>query len=156
VISKPEVKFVAQGAIGEEVFELLECIPVDEQDEPFSVIVNFPITVQTESSQVEVDYELVFIDLEGTRTSRPDVSNTRITVVSTTSAEGITTITGSLSLTITEYGMYEMTVTKVTDRIARKCETEGIVVAANNANVFTYTVIPQPRAGRTFHVPNNF
>jgi len=156
VISKPVIQFVPKGALGDEKFEIVDCIPVGEQGELLNVTVDFPITVQTESSQLMVDYELVFINLEGNRTSLPNVSDFPITVETSSSDNGIATITGTLSLTVSQYGAYEMTITKITDRIARKCDTEGIVVDASNANVFTYTVIPQPRAGRTYHVPNNF
>ena len=54
------------------------------------------------------------------------------------------------------YGTYVVTITKVTDRIARKCDVLGIVNDTSGANVFTYSVLPQPKTGPIYHVPNLF
>jgi hypothetical protein len=77
------------------------------------------------------------------------------TVVATVTDAPVAVGTNSLlSINFTDYGDYKITVTKITDRIARKCDMLGDLNAGQD--VFTYSVLPQPKAGKTYHIPNNF
>ena len=103
---------------------------------------NFPITVNTGSSQVLIDYTVYRTDLlTGIKAAYASKNNVEVT-------NG----TGILNIVFDDYGEYEVDITKITDRIARKCAEEGIF----NSGVFTYTALPQPKAGKVFHIPNNF
>jgi hypothetical protein len=101
---------------------------------------DFPITVTTSSSQVLIDYSIKKTDLAG--------------AVTTTPVTGAPVTSGTLRLTFSDYGEYEVTITRITDRIARKCDVEGDILTG--ADVFTYNVMPQPKTGPVFHIPNNF
>ena len=160
VISKPVIKFVTQTGAGVDPDELIKCVPLADQGGTISVNVEYPILVLTESSQVKIDYKIEFTNLEGTPSAvGPPVLDFPITVKSSSvDVNGITNITGALSLTMTDYGSYKITITKITDRIARKCNTEGEIATGDidDLDEFTYIVVPQPSAGKTYHVPNNF
>ena len=155
VISKPVIKFIPQGDLND-VFELAKCAPMSGAT--LNAEVEYPIEVKTESDQVLIDYSIVFTPLEGPAEAVKTETNFKITKISETVSAGITTITGALTLKMTEYGSYEIVITKITDRIARKCNVTG-EIAANAGDVlatFKYVVLPQPSAGKTYHVPNNF
>ena len=112
---------------------------------------DFPFTVTTSSSQVWINYTIVETDLmTGTVSSTTVQTDVPITL---TLVSG-TTYTATLNLPFTDYGIYEVTINEITDRIARKCEIVGDI--NSGAGVFTYSVLPQPQPGRVFHVPNNF
>jgi len=102
---------------------------------------DFPVTVTTSSSQILVDYQLETTALSGGTPTTTTVTNAPVT-------------SGILKLAFSNYGHYKVTITKITDRIARKCDVIGTI--NSGANVFTYSVLPQPETGPVYHVPNNF
>jgi hypothetical protein len=105
---------------------------------------DFPVTVTTETTgnaKIEVDYDVEKTDLTtGAKT--------------TTSMSGQSLAGGTLHLAFSDYGEYKVTIKKITDRIARKCDVVGIIDASNSE--FTYHAFPEPQAGKAYHVPNNF
>ena len=101
---------------------------------------DFGVTISTQSSQVLVDCSITWKKIDGT--------------TSTYTETDVPVNSGSFNLKFTDYGDYEVTITKITDRIARKCEVTGDITAAKNK--FAYSVLPQPKAGKAYHVPNNF
>lgn len=102
---------------------------------------DFPVSVTTSSSQVLVNCSVKWTKLDGTDGG-------------VTTPTNIPVNSGVFNLTFGDYGTYEVTVTQITDRIARKCEMTGDINSGQN--VFTYSALPQPKAGKTYHVPNNF
>lgn len=112
---------------------------------------NFSFNVTTGSSQVLVNYSVKKTDLwTGVVTTLPGAMDVPVTL--TPGAPGV--YTGAMQIYFSAYGEYEVTITKITDRIARKCEVDGSINAGQN--VFTYSALPQPKAGEVYHVPNNF
>jgi hypothetical protein len=64
---------------------------------------------------------------------------------------------GTLSLTVTDFGVYTVTVKSITDRIGEKCSiTDPNVSAVATENVFTYALMQKPESGPAYHIPNNF
>jgi hypothetical protein len=60
-------------------------------------------------------------------------------------------------LPVSDYGVYEIVITKITDRIATKCNiTDNNVSLTTADNTYTYVVMPKPASGPTYHIPNNF
>lgn len=106
---------------------------------------NASLTVTSGSSQVLVDYTV----------EKTDLYTGVTTVVATVTDAPLAVGTNSpLTVNFTDYGDYKITVTKITDRIARKCDMLGDINAGQD--IFTYSVLPQPKAGKTYHIPNNF
>ncbi len=102
---------------------------------------DFQVAVTTESSQVWVNCSIKWTKLDGTNGG-------------TTTETNVPVKAGEFNLKFTDYGEYEVTITKVTDRIARKCDVLGDIT--NGKNVFTYSVLSKPKAGKVYHVPNNY
>jgi hypothetical protein len=104
---------------------------------------DFPITVTTSSSQVLIDYEIERTDLlSGTVTT------------STVNGASVNAGTGVLQVLFGDYGDYKITITGITDRIARKCDVSGDI--NTGAEEFIFRVLPSPQPGTIYHVPNNF
>ncbi len=62
-----------------------------------------------------------------------------------------------MALKFSDFGKYVITIKSITDRIAQKCGiTDNNVSVTPANNQFTYYVLPQPKAGKTYHVPNNY
>ena len=102
---------------------------------------DFPVIVTTSSSQILVNYSIKKKDL--------------LTGVETITTEtDVPVSSGAFRIDFTDYGEYEVTITQITDRIARKCEVFGDINAGQS--VFTYSVLPQPQTGPIYHVPNMF
>jgi hypothetical protein len=153
VISKPEIGFTDQADQGDPPkFEIVECQAADGSGNLVGYSLSLPVTVTTESCEIKVKYTLVHTPLGGV--AQPSVEGTvQMTIVSEVNDGGIKTVTGILSIPVTLHGTYEVTIEEMTDRIARKCDVLGNVLAADE---FTYSVLPQPAKPRPFHVPNNF
>jgi len=169
VINEPTIKFTKEGALFENSF----CVPsfVDSEGDPAPYPMKFPVSVTTESPMdgninvITVYYDLIIRNLTtNDEELKPDQKGF-VTVVSSTPKNETdgrieTTIIGNLVIEATEHGHHEVTITKITDYIAEKCEMDIPVVTAsvqaNITNIFTFSVMPQPRRGRIFHVPNRF
>jgi len=108
-----------------------------------SAFYDFPISVTTSSSEVLINYSVEKTDL---------ITGT----VTTTSASNVPVNAGIgiLKVLFSDYGSYKVTITSITDRIARKCDVAGDINVS--ANQFTYNVMPAPQPASIFHVPNNF
>jgi len=132
VIARPTIGFTQIGSA---------YVDSDCYTNAANVSYNFPVAVNTSSNQILVNYRLETTGLSG---GTPTITN--ITDVPVTS--------GILRLAFSDYGHYKVTITKITDRIARKCDVEGTI--SSGADVFTYSVLPQPETGPVYHVPNNF
>ena len=146
IIAKPAITFdlPSSGTIYSDV----ECVnpSVFELGGAGEVTVNYPITVSSQSGNVRIKYILTTKDIDGNAVGTP-VTKSDVWVSKTT---------GTLPLTFTGFGVYEVKITEITDHIARKCNMTGDVTTDNNANVFTYSIVPIPTTGKTYHVPNNF
>ena len=107
---------------------------------------DFPVSVITSSSQVLVNVSVVKKDLDGT-------------VLGTYPKTNVPVASGAFHLEFNDfasggYGIYEVTITEMTDRIARKCDVSGIINLGEN--VFTFSVMPMPKTGPVYHIPNDF
>ena len=145
VIDKPTVGFNQVGS--PLAYADSECSDEVSGTQPASY--EFPFNVTTSSSQVEVELSIVHTDLAG----NVSAATTSTEFVTLTLISGIN-YTGAVSLDFSAYGEYAVTITKITDRVARKCDVEGDINAGQN--VFTYSVLPQPKTGPIYHVPNLF
>jgi hypothetical protein len=146
VIPKPTIGFNQVGSpLGYEAFDCYDETAV------LTASYNFAFNVTTSSSEVLIDYTIRKKDLAtGSVVSTTPVTNASITL---TPVSGNTYI-ATLPLNFNDYGDYEITIDKITDRIARKCDLTGDI--NNGENVFTYSVLPQPRTNPIYHIPNNF
>ena len=135
VIAKPTIGF--NQVAGE--YAAADCY---DDVTKLSAFYDFPVLVTTSSSQVLVDYSIKRTNLQGSSTDLPDVTG------------AVVSSSGLLQIPFNDYGEYEITITKITDRIARKCDDEGSI--NSGAEVFTYSVLPKPKAGKAYHVPNHF
>jgi hypothetical protein len=107
---------------------------------------DFPVAVTTESSQVWVTVSIKKIDFDGNDSGTFEETNVPVE-------------SGFFHLQFSDYdsggyGKYEVTITEMTDRIARKCDVLGII--NSEENFFTYSVMPMPKTGPIFHIPNDF
>lgn len=142
IISKPTITFNQIGS----VYADGKCHTQTEVNA--GIAYQFPVTPATESSQVQVDYTMVFTPTTGTAVT---TSATNVPVKS-----GILAIT--LSNTGNEYGKYEITITRVTDRVSRKsgvASTNDLLTSGGSAS-FTYTVMAPAKTGPIYRLPNNF
>jgi hypothetical protein len=113
----------------------------------------FPITVTSRSSQIKVDYSIVFTPLNGTAQLAIPVTDVAVTL-----SGGTGTIPISLQNGSNLYGSYEITITKITDRIARKsgvASTGSDLLTAGGSATFTYTVMKPVETGPIYRLPNN-
>ena len=102
------------------------------------VTYNFPVTATTSSSQVWVDFTV-------TKDGNP---------VSALAGNDVPVVSGTFPLEFDDYGKYEVTITKVTDRISRKSQVVGDITAAGAK--FTYNVIRPAQTGPMYRIPNNY
>ena len=136
VIAKPNIGFTQVGSVYADSY----CYDATTLA---SARYDFPVGLTTSSSQVLVDVTIVQKDLTSGAT------------LATTTETNVPVASGAFRLNfLGGYGAYEVTITKITDRIARKCEVVGDINAGQT--LFTYSVIPQPETGTIYHVPNNF
>ena len=135
VIAKPTIGFSQVGS----AYAHSECY--DETDK-LTAFYDFPVSVTTSSTQVLVNITVVRKDLESGST------------LSTVTQTDIPVASGLFRVGFSDYGAYEVTITKITDRIARKCDTEGDITGS--ADTFTFSVMPMPQTGVMYHIPNNF
>lgn len=140
-----DVYVIAQPTIGYNStdFETSDCYTVINVG---SAYYDFPVSVTTSSSQVLVNVSIVKKDLDGN-------------ILGTYTENDVPVSSGTFHLEFSDYGsggygIYEVTITKITDHIARKCDVEGLITS--NEDVFTYSVMPQPKTGTIYHIPNNY
>jgi hypothetical protein len=101
----------------------------------------FPVTVETSSSQVLINYTMVFTP-EGGVTS------------TSTSATDVPVSGGTISsIIMPAHGTYVITIDKVTDRVSRKSSVNGVVLAGNT---FTYKVMSPVQTGPIYRIPNDY
>ena len=168
IIARPTMTFRQVGApLAYADFACVEKVGdgVGDNDDPFEI--NFPVTGFTQSSDLQVAYSLQIYEFDGT-TPHSVLSDpiegifktADMTTGTTTTPHGpniVQTPVTALKYDATVYGVYALTISTITDHISEKCGITGITApTAGGANVFRFTVIPQPKAGRTYHVPNNF
>jgi hypothetical protein len=145
VIQKPEIMFDVIS--GERTFT--ECVPDLNARVPYP----FPVApvssgAITESSDVKITYDIDFVPLNGSPSSRDDliadVSGTSFTL-------GNAILSG--------YGTYTITIKEVSDKTSRKCTFDGgedaFILGTLAQEKFVYTMLPKPTSGKAYHVPNN-
>ena len=108
-----------------------------------SAFYDFPITVTTSSNEVLINYSVQKTDL-----------NTGIVTTTSVSNIPVGAGTGVFRVLFSDFGAYKVTITSITDRIARKCDVLGDI--NSGANEFTFNVLPAPQQGSVYHIPNNF
>lgn len=103
---------------------------------------NFPVITASPSTQLQIDYT---VEQDGSPV--PLLGQTNVNVVNGT---------GVLTLEFENYGAYEVTVTKITDRVSRKpvVPVSGDLIAG--ADKFTYIVMPPAQTGPIYRIPNNY
>jgi hypothetical protein len=106
------------------------------------VNVQLPTYVETKSSQVLVDYT---VTKDGAAFPSLDGTNVRV------ANNG-----GTIDLTFPDYGLYEVTLTKVTDRISRKSRNKSgdPIDGMINLPKYTYRVMAPAKAGPVYRRPN--
>ncbi len=144
VIPKPTIKFNQAGGTTAAICAAFDPGQLESGSNPYPVA-NFPLNVTTSSSQVRVKYTL---KKDGVVVGNSDVSSNYL--------EATVSDLSKLPLKFDDFGAYEVTIREITDRIARKCDVTGTLSATSTENVFTYVVLPQPKSGKTYHIPNNY
>ena len=148
VIKRPEI--IIGTHIVTSARDFTECIP-DALGNTVSFA--FPVTkpasasVISQSRNVQVTYTLKYTPLSGT-------SGSAYTTSGLTASVDLVSGTFTHSAPFNEHGTYEITITGVSDHISRKSSVAGIIGTAAE-NVFTYMMLPQPKKGRAYHIPNN-
>ena len=168
VIAQPTMAFMSVGP-ADKPFSFFACVPNVNATNPYTI--NFPVEGFTQSSDLKVTYTLQVYELDGL-TLRRTASGTFGTAADSDDKMTAGTKTNPYSDTIeetpitsldyvtNEYGVYVLSINKITDLISIKCDIDITAGIEENdtitANVFTFNVIPQPKAGRTYHIPNSF
>jgi len=123
--------------------------------------IEIPIEATTESSDIIAKYTMVFTPL-GSNVDPDDIITTEGTVPVTFTSSEITELEGRdlieideglLKISVLKHGKYDITITSITDHVARKWDFD---IPINTLNKFEFTVLPSPAKGRIFHVPNRF
>ena len=138
VIPKSVIEFGEDNGLR----EIYTCLSFDLSDGTTHPVLDFPLTVATKvagNKGIKVKY-----------TIQKDTGSPSGAI-----EVGLADIT-KLPIKVDDYGVYTVTITEITDPIARKCNLTGTVTDASNKNVFKYAVLPQPQPGKTYHVPNNY
>ena len=138
VIAKPTIGFNQVGSPA--TYTSSDCY--DASTVSSGVDFDFPITTTTSSTQLMVNVTVVRRDL-----------NTNA-ILSTTPLTDIPVSAGAFRVNFTDYGKYEVEITQITDRIARKCDVKGDILGGRD--MFTFSVMPPPQTGPIHHIPNNF
>ncbi len=152
VIPKPNVMF----GLKDGTRTAAECATFDPNEADGSgneyPIFDFPlIPASTATGAVISKANKVVITYSITKDDGTEGGDQTVTLASANAA------TGQLSLKFNDFGKYVVTIKSITDRIATKCGiTTANVSTTTTDNQFTYYVLPQPKAGKTYHVPNNF
>ena len=109
------------------------------------VLRNFAVTATTQSAQLQVDYTVTRNGV-----AYPALNGTNVPVA----------VGGNISITFSEYGRYEITITKITDRVSRNsfdAAGNSIVGDITTAGArFVYHVMPPVQTGPIFRLPNRF
>ncbi|MDR1154107.1 MAG: hypothetical protein LBL04_05300 [Bacteroidales bacterium] len=134
VIAKPEIGFNPNGGLYSDGACYAQTQVTAGIDYPFAV------TLTTQSSQVLVDYT---VTKDGTDYSPLNGTDVPVSVTG-----------GNITLHFTDYGKYVITVTKVTDRVSRKSEVEGVITPAGKQ--FEYDVMKPVQTGPIYRIPNNY
>ena len=109
---------------------------------------SFPVTAISQSSQVKIDYTITFTPVNG-------IAEAPVNVQSATVSGGSFTV--NLKNTGNRYGSYEITITKVTDRISRKSGIESTgtdLLTSGGSATFTYNVLKPVETGPIYRLPN--
>ena len=148
VIPKPSVMFgVVSGTR-----ESSECADFDpgQADGAGNIypVFNFPIVPVSAGNISEADGVVITYTItKDNDTEGPELTK-KITGAKTNSM--------NLPVKFSDFGKYVVTIKSITDRIAQKCNiTTDNVSTTQTDNQFTYYVLPQPNAGKTYHIPNN-
>ncbi len=145
VIPKPSVMF--GDVSGSKT--VAQCAAIVTGDETTYPVYNFPLVpastesgaVISKANGVVVTYTITKDGTEGSDITEKFVS--------------ANTATAQLALKFSGYGTYVITIKSITDRIAVKCGVTGDNISSTPANnQFTYMVLPQPKPGPTYHIPN--
>ena len=135
LIPKPTIEFVPKNSL----YSDTDC--KDETTVQAGIEVEFVMNFTTSSSQIQVDYT---IHKDGEVS--PSVTET-----------GIPIVDGKLTIEFDDYGSYEITITKVTDRISRKSSVDGeIATGVSQANKFTFVMQRPIQTGPIYRLPNNY
>jgi len=150
VINKPNISFTPDDGI----YADSACYTLTEVTA--GVTYNFDMTVTTQSSQIWVDYT---VTKNGVAVPSLDGEDVPLTNIVRDSGSGLI-IGGTIPLIFNDYGVYEVTITKVTDRVSRKSTDaagDWILGTITSAGAkFTYSVMLPVRTGPIFRIPNNF
>ncbi len=112
------------------------CFTKDEIDAKVSY--PFPINTSSTSSQLIITYSIK-------KDGADMLTNQTMSV-----AKG----NSSVSFEFSDYGVYEITISNISDRISRKSVVDGEVAVAGAK--FTYNVLKQATTGPIYRLPNNF
>jgi len=132
VIPKPTIAFAPNAQTPLYADEACELI----QAGAFPVTIN--MNVSTESTQVEVSYTV-------TRNGE---------AYSTLNGTDIRVVNSGITITFPDYGLYEITLTDVSDRVSRKSSVEGDIVTLGK--IFTFNLTRPIQTGPIYRLPNNF
>ena len=138
VINKPTIVFNPKNAL----YADSACHTLTEVTT--GVQYQFGVTATTQSSQIWVDYT---VTKDGVAQSALNGTNVLVTG-------------GQITLTFNDYGLYEVTLTKVTDRVSRKStDASGNPITGEIASAgakFKYHVMRPVQTGPIYRIPNNF
>ena len=138
IIAKPTITF---GLVGTAYSDGKCYLPDDVDDAAYS----FPVNVSTDvkgKQDVKISY---------TVTKEGDASYS-------SGGTDVLIESGQFNVSFDDYGKYEITITKLTDRISRKSGDEGTsgFLTSGGSLSFTYTVIKPAQTGPVYHLPNSY
>ena len=148
VIPKPVIAF---NPVNVDKYVRGDCY--ESLDTPAEVA--FDMNVETQSAQIEVSYTVVQMADEDATPVTSNGANIKV-------AYNATNQKYTLTIEFTEYGIYDITLNTVTDRIARKSNVLDGVIGTEGpegttvGTTFRYVVKRPVRTGPIYRVPNNF
>ena len=136
VIPKPTIEFVANST-GQPYLSVF-CFSIEQDVEPLPW--DFDLKIETQSSQIDISYTVTVNGVNA-----PDLAGNNKRIVD-----------GKLPFTFPNLGEYVITITSITDRVARKSGVEGNVADLSAGGQFTFRVFREIQTSPIYRVPNNF
>ncbi len=144
VIAKPTITFKQVGSVYTDGI-----CPPQAVNATNKVSYNFPISITTSSSQVEVTYSRAWTKSDGTDGGTLTNQKAWVKIIGGNAV---------FEMEFSDYGKYDITITNVTDRVSRKSLVDGVIAQGTppQSAVFTYNVMKPIETGPIFRIPNDY
>ena len=150
VIPVPTAKHV-QNAAGQQPYYSVFCFSINDTE--VNKDWDFEIDVATHSSQVEVSYT---VSKDGVNVPELARNNVPLGVENGDLGIEYNRRTGTFTVPFPDLGEYVVTLTHVTDRVARKSGVDGEIPIDAVGRQFTVRVFRELQTSPIYRVPNNF